>query len=211
MLRIGLAGYEIETIVQDGIDTPVLVKFNQLSVGSLEELENFVIGLNKEQTIKIKDIAVVNEEEIKPAILKSDGLPLLTLDIETTGIDTGSASKIIDTVTRNVLKDYDGYFAKSSGVQSYLDDAFSGLFVALIVSIFLLFMVMACQFESLLKPLVIMASIPLSFTGAFLFLAMTKTTLNVVSFIGIIMLMGVIVNNAIIMLSLIHISEPTRP
>lgn len=200
MLRIGLAGYEIETIVQDGIDTPVLVKFNQLSVGSLEELENFVIGLNKEQTIKIKDIAVVNEEEIKPVILKSDGLPLLTLDIETTGIDTGSASKIIDTVTRNVLKDYDGYFAKSSGVQSYLDDAFSGLFVALVVSIFLLFMVMACQFESLLKPLVIMASIPLSFTGAFLFLAMTKTTLNVVSFIGIIMLMGVIVNNAIIML-----------
>ena len=86
------------------------------------------------------------------------------VDIETTGIDTGSASKIIDTVTRNVLKDYDGYFAKSSGVQSYLDDAFSGLFVALIVSIFLLFMVMACQFESLLKPLVIMASIPLSFT-----------------------------------------------
>ena len=84
--RQGLAGYEIETIVQDGIDTPVLVKFNQLSVGSLEELENFVIGLNKEQTIKIKDIAVVNEEEIKPVILKSDGLPLLTLDIETTGI-----------------------------------------------------------------------------------------------------------------------------
>ena len=74
-------------------------------------MENFVIGLNKEQTIKIKDIAVVNEEEIKPVILKSDGLPLLTLDIETTGIDTGSASKIIDTVTRNVLKDYDGYFA----------------------------------------------------------------------------------------------------
>ena len=89
---------------------------------------------------------------------------------------------------------------KESGVQAYLNDAFKGLAVALVISIFLLYAVMACQFESLSKPLIIMASIPLTFTGAFLALTITNVTLNIVSFIGVIMLMGVIVNNAIIML-----------
>ena len=72
--------------------------------------------------------------------------------------------------------------------------------LALIISVFLLYAVMACQFESLLKPLIIMLSIPLSFTGGFLALAVSGISLNVVSFIGLIMLMGVIVNNAILMI-----------
>ena len=56
------------------------------------------------------------------------------------------------------------------------------------------------QFGSALKPLIIMASIPFSFTGGFIALVITGTSLNVVSFIGLIMLMGVVVNNAIVML-----------
>ena len=59
---------------------------------------------------------------------------------------------------------------------------------------------MAIQFGSALKPLIIMASIPFSFTGGFIALVITGTSLNVVSFIGLIMLMGVVVNNAIVML-----------
>jgi HAE1 family hydrophobic/amphiphilic exporter-1 len=59
---------------------------------------------------------------------------------------------------------------------------------------------MAIQFSSFVKPLIIMAAIPFSFTGGFLALVITGTSLNVVSFIGLIMLMGVIVNNAIVML-----------
>ena len=64
----------------------------------------------------------------------------------------------------------------------------------------LLFAVMAAQFRSVTKPLIIMCAIPFSFTGAFVSLAITGMTLNVVSLVGIIMLMGVIVNNAIVML-----------
>ena len=59
---------------------------------------------------------------------------------------------------------------------------------------------MAVQFGSALKPLIIMASIPFSFTGGFIALVITGTSLNVVSFVGLIMLMGVVVNNAIVML-----------
>lgn len=99
-----------------------------------------------------------------------------------------------------VLDAYEGYGYTEDGVQSYLNDAFGGLVLALIISVFLLYAVMACQFESLLKPLIIMLSIPLSFTGGFLALAVSGISLNVVSFIGLIMLMGVIVNNAILMI-----------
>jgi HAE1 family hydrophobic/amphiphilic exporter-1 len=105
-------------------------------------------------------------------------------------------------VAKDVLakEEYSGYSFVSSGISSYLTDAFEGLAVALVVSFFLLYAVMAIQFSSFIKPIIVMASIPFSFTGGFLALVITGTSLNVVSFIGLIMLMGVIVNNAIVML-----------
>ena len=117
-------------------------------------------------------------------------------------VDTGAAGKKLLAVAQSVLSRAEnaGYSFRQSGISTYLNDAFGGLAVALVISFFLLYAVMAVQFGSALKPLIIMASIPFSFTGGFLALVITRTSLNVVSFIGLIMLMGVVVNNAIVML-----------
>jgi HAE1 family hydrophobic/amphiphilic exporter-1 len=69
----------------------------------------------------------------------------------------------------------------------------------------LVYMVMAAQFESLLDPLIVMFAVPFTFTGVILGLALTGTTLSVISFIGIIMLIGIVVNNAIVLVSYIAI------
>jgi len=66
-------------------------------------------------------------------------------------------------------------------------------------------MVMAAQFESLIDPFIVMFSIPFTFTGVFIFLFFTGTTFSVMSFLGIIMLMGIVVNNAIVLISYIII------
>ena len=83
--------------------------------------------------------------------------------------------------------------------------AFKDLFLLLILGIILVYMVMAAQFESLLDPFIVMFSIPFTFTGVFLGFVLTGTTLSIVTFLGIIMLMGIVVNNAIVLISYINI------
>jgi len=83
--------------------------------------------------------------------------------------------------------------------------AFRDLTLLLILGIALVYMVMAAQFESLLDPFVVMFSIPFTFTGVILGFVLTGTTLSIITFLGLIMLMGIVVNNAIVLISYINI------
>lgn len=83
--------------------------------------------------------------------------------------------------------------------------AFRDLTLLLILGIMLVYMVMAAQFESLLDPLIVMFAVPFTFTGVFLAFLVTRTTLSVITFLGIIMLVGIVVNNAIVLISYINI------
>jgi HAE1 family hydrophobic/amphiphilic exporter-1 len=83
--------------------------------------------------------------------------------------------------------------------------AFKDLALLLILGIALVYMVMAAQFESLLDPFIVMFAVPFTFTGVFLAFLITRTTLSVVTYLGIIMLMGIVVNNAIVLISYINI------
>ena len=137
-------------------------------------------------------------------IIREGGKNVVTLSAETAGIDTGTAGETFTNIIAEVLRDYNGYDFKESGVNSYLNEVFEGLIVTMIIAFILLFAVMSCQFESLVKPFIVIFSIPLSFSGAFLALTVSGVTLNIVSHIGIIMLMGVVVNNAIVMIDRIE-------
>lgn len=83
--------------------------------------------------------------------------------------------------------------------------AFHDLTLLLLLGIALVYMVMAAQFESLFEPFTVMFAIPFTFTGVILGFALTRTTLSVVTFLGIVMLMGIVVNNAIVLISYINI------
>lgn len=83
--------------------------------------------------------------------------------------------------------------------------AFSDLTLLLILGIALVYMVMASQFESLLDPFIVMFAVPFTFTGVFLGFLLTRTTLSLITFLGIIMLTGIVVNNAIVLISYINI------
>ncbi|MDE6356199.1 MAG: efflux RND transporter permease subunit [Clostridia bacterium] len=212
-LRIGIASHTACSVVIDGEEYNINVRFEDGAITSKEDLENFVVGADSDggvKAVKLKDILIADEngdviktEELEACIRRTDGKQMVSVSAALPGTDTGSAGKLMQKIAADVLKgnpDYAGYDFESSGINSYLDDAFGGLAVALVISFFLLFAVMAVQFGSCLKSLIVMASIPFSFTGGFIALVITGTSLNVVSFIGLIMLMGVVVNNAIVML-----------
>ncbi|MDE6867849.1 MAG: efflux RND transporter permease subunit [Clostridia bacterium] len=210
-LRIGLASYTACTVTINGENRDIAVKFDDNAITSRESLENFAVGFDGSEAVLLKDVCEVMEEEKEACIRRSNGNNMISVSAVLPDTDTGTASKKLANIASSVLKNYDGYGFEESGITTYLNDAFAGLAVALVISFFLLYAVMAIQFSSFLKPLIIMASIPFSFTGGFIALVITGTSLNVVSFIGLIMLMGVVVNNAIVMLEKIKQLKAEMP
>jgi HAE1 family hydrophobic/amphiphilic exporter-1 len=98
----------------------------------------------------------------------------------------------------------EGVSAIVSGQNEEMQDSFTSMQFALALAVFLVYLVMASQFESLIHPFVILFTIPLALIGAVLALYVTGTTINVIAFIGIIMLAGIVVNNAIVLVDLIN-------
>lgn len=97
-----------------------------------------------------------------------------------------------------------GYTIDFSGEQENMNESFSALGTALILAIVLVFMVMAAQFESLFQPFIIMFSLPPTFIGVVIGLGLTGTRLSVMSLIGVIMLVGIVLNNAIVLVDYIN-------
>lgn len=97
-----------------------------------------------------------------------------------------------------------GYSVEFVGEQQQMAESFASLGMALLLAILLVYMIMAAQFESLLHPFIIMFTLPPTFVGVVLSLAVTGRTLNVPAFIGVIMLAGIVVNNAIVLVDYIN-------
>lgn len=105
----------------------------------------------------------------------------------------------------NDFKDYgSGYNVEFVGENEEIMKAVSDLTIAGIVAILLVYMIMAIQFQSLLYPLIILATIPLAFTGGLLALLITNMNLSMVSIMGLIILVGVVVNNGIVLIDYIN-------
>jgi len=118
-----------------------------------------------------------------------------------------STGKIVEEIEKKLseITIPDGITVNFGGEAEEQEKAFADLFLLLILGIVLVYMVMAAQFESLLDPFIVMFAIPFTFTGVILAFIITGTTLSVISFLGIVMLMGIVVNNAIVLISYINI------
>jgi HAE1 family hydrophobic/amphiphilic exporter-1 len=97
-----------------------------------------------------------------------------------------------------------GAYWNSSGEEVKRRDSFQKLFFALIISVILVYMVIAAILESLVHPLTIMLSIPFAATGVVFGFLLTKISMNLMGYIGIVMLTGIVVNNAIVLMDRIH-------
>ena len=199
-LRVGLSGYDVSTLSEGNEDYSVTVGWGEEAIPYYGNLSDLIVGFDQEgNVIRLAEVANITLTEGRHIIRKTNGLNLLSISIETYGLDTNTATRYLTDSVNYVLRDYPGYTSASTGLSFYLSDAFEGLFIALIISFFLLYGVMACLFESLRKPFIIIFSFPFAFVGGFLALAISRVSINVVSFIGLIMLMGVIINDAIVL------------
>jgi HAE1 family hydrophobic/amphiphilic exporter-1 len=181
----------------------VLVRSQETDRASLEEIKRTMIQTPDGRAIPIDAIATI-ETSIGPSeIRRSSQQRVAVVSANLAEGDLGEAITHLESLMATVAMP-EGVYARMAGQSQEMDSAFNSLLIALVLAVFLVYLVMASQFESLIHPFVILFTIPMAAIGAVWALWLTGSTISVVVFIGLILLAGIVVNNAIVLIDLIN-------
>ena len=165
----------------------------------LSDVEYVGVPTGIGQVVALKNLVHFHSKDIPVSIGRRDRQRFIGITADIVDRDLGST--IRDLQTRlDGLPIPEGFSLNIAGDWEQQQESFQALNVGFLLAIGLMYMVMASQFESLLHPLLILVSIPLGAIGVILMLVLTDTTLNIQSFIGVVMLAGIVVNNAIVLI-----------
>jgi len=181
----------------------VLVRSVDTRESSIEEIRRLIVNPASERPISLEAVADIRVSQGPSEIRRvaQERVAVITANIAygDLGAAAGEAASIISRIPMP-----NGITAIVAGQSEEMQASFQSLQFALALAIFLVYLVMASQFESLIHPFVILFTIPLALVGAVLALFVTGTTINIVALIGVIMLAGIVVNNAIVLVDLIN-------
>ena len=181
----------------------VLVRSVDTTRASIADIRSLIVNPAAKRPVTLEAVAEIKisrgPAEIRRIAQERVAIISANLAYGDLGAAVADANSIIDGTPMP-----QGITAMVSGQNEEMQDSFRSMRFALLLAVFLVYIVMASQFESLIHPLVILFTIPLALVGAVLALFLTGTTVNVVAFIGIIMLAGIVVNNAIVLVDLIN-------
>ncbi len=184
---------------EDGEEYDVKVRYAPEYRTKVEDLENILIYTPAGKAVRVKDLGKVVERSNPPTIERKDRERIVTVSAVISGAPLGdvvsAGEAVIDQMDLPA-----GVTIQISGSYEDQQDSFADLGTLGVLIIILVFIVMAAQFESLTYPFIIMFSIPFAFSGILLALAITGTTLNVMSMLGGIMLIGIVVKNGIVLI-----------
>ena len=205
-VRNRINGTVVSQFRERGYEYDIRVRYGEEYRQSLEDIENIILYTPTGDALRIKEVGTVNLESSLPEIEREDRQRVVTV--------TGSIYKrALSEVVNDVNKELDkisvpaGIDLVLAGTYEDQQDAFADLFLLLLIAVILVYIVMASQFESLSYPMIIMISIPFSFTGSILALLMFGFSLNVMGMIGGIMLIGIVVKNGIILIEYINVNR----
>lgn len=170
---------------------------------NLETLKQLPIGTQAGTAVLLGEVAELKKTVGPTVVEREDRARVVKVTGQLYNRDLGS---VMDDVKARMerLPKPPGYTVKYGGQNKEMEDAFGGLIKALLFSIVLVYLVMAAQFESFLHPFVIMFSVPLAFVGAIGALVISGRNMDISGMIGVILLVGIVVNNAIVLIDYIN-------
>jgi multidrug efflux pump subunit AcrB len=154
--------------------------------------------------VKVKDVAKVQEVLAPTTVTQIEGTPSVTITATPEASDLGALTATIQSRLDSITDLPPGVTATLGGAAENQREAFTQLGLAMLVAIALVFMIMVGTFRSLVQPLILMVSIPFAATGAVAGLLITDTALGVPAMVGLLMLIGIVVTNAIVLIDLIN-------
>ena len=197
-----LAPQKVGEIETGGTTQDIVVDLGSAPAG-LAELRAYKITTPTGDQVKLDDVADVAQTNVAASIGHNNTQRSITVSL-TPAVDN---LQVVNTDVTNALAGVDlpaGVSTRLGGVSSDQSDAFSQLGLALLVAIAIVYIVMVATFKSLVQPLILLVSVPFAATGALAALLLTGTPLGVPSLIGLLMLIGIVVTNAIVLIDLVN-------
>ncbi|MBN2001358.1 efflux RND transporter permease subunit [candidate division KSB1 bacterium] len=181
----------------------IRVRSQEQDRDGIEDLRNLVVNTTGPIPIPLSTVAEIRLERGPSEIRRVDQERVALVTANLKGRDLGSVSKDIQNAIDGLDLPAD-FRVRVGGQQKEMVTSFDSMKLAIALAIFLVYLVMASQFESLIQPFIIMVTIPFALTGAIIMLLITGTPISVVVLIGVIMLAGIVVNNAIVLVDYIN-------
>lgn len=182
---------------EEKIDVRVLG--DEVRLGKLERVMHLVVNPTSATPVELRSVAELEPVQGPAEIRRIGNTRAVVVTAASKGADLGGLTRRIESQLAT-LELPDDVTVELGGQKREMDAAQASMRGALLLALFLVYVVMACQFESLLQPLVILLTMPLAVIGVVAALALLSIPVSVIVFIGLILLAGIVVNNAIVLI-----------
>ncbi|WP_400263352.1 efflux RND transporter permease subunit [Sphingobacterium sp. SG20118] len=206
-LNVATVGMTMQTAFSGNTDTKyragdteydINIRYDEFGRGSMDDVKNLKFINAKGESIKLEQFADIGYGSGPTLLERRDKSPSVSVQAQVVGKPAGTIATEWE-AEFSKLKLKPGVSFKWGGNMENQQEGFGTLGIALLASIVLVYFVMVALYDSFATPFIVLFSIPLSFIGAFLLLALTNQTLNIFTILGIIMLIGLVAKNAIML------------
>ncbi len=189
----------------NGTQTDVTIVLGDGKATHMQDIENLLLTSTKGEKVQIKDVANVFIADGPQSIQRYNQARVVNVTaMLAPGRDLGSVTQAINKVV-DTFPLPPGYVIEQQGQNQQMQESTQGMILAFVLAVVLVYIILSAQFESVVYPLSIMLSVPLSFFGASFSLWVTGRTLSVPALIGIVLLAGIVVRNAIVLIDFTNI------
>lgn len=206
MIKNRIDGMTATRLRQSGDEYDIVVRYKESARNSITELQNIGVNTPAGQIIRLGEIASVREYWSPPSIDRKRKERIVTVSVT-------PFQRSLSMVVADIQKEIDqvavpsGVMVSVSGAFEDMTESFMDIGFLMLVSLILVYLVMASQFESLKMPLIIMLSIPFAFSGVAIALFISGASLSMIAAIGAVMLIGIVVKNAIVLVDFINLTR----
>lgn len=192
-----LSGMEAVTLTKNGEEYSVRLEYPQGQYEDMNSLMNMTLTTGYQTQIPLSEIAQIQYTDAPESLTRVDGIYQVAITASTTESAKYTADEAIKAAVAQ-MEFPTGVGQSENMMVEMMNEEFSAIFTAIWTAVFLVFLVMAMQFESPRFSGMVMLSIPFSLIGSFFLLFLTGSTLSMVSLMGVLMLVGIVVNNGIL-------------
>lgn len=197
-IRNRINGVTATKYKEDGNEYDVIVRYEEQFRQSTEDIENISIVTPFGKIVKLGEITKLKSFYSPPNIERENKVRVVTVSSALSGSDLGTVKASIETAVSKMDIPSDVAIEFGGSVED-MQESFGDLILLILLSLVLVYIVMASQFESLTEPFIIMFSIPFALSGVLITLYIFNATINIISLIGIVMLIGIVVKNGIVL------------
>jgi HAE1 family hydrophobic/amphiphilic exporter-1 len=190
-----------KTVTIDNESYPIYIKGIARNLSDAEQAKNLKIGFPK--SVTLNDIADVAILELPSHVSHTDTVLSATITGTITDKNVGAVNRAIQQQV-DALPAHPGVDIVTAGIAEEMGNTFSRMFIAIIVAIVIVFLIVILMMRSIINPLIIMVSLPLAFIGSIPALLISGHTLGVSALMGLLMLIGIVLTNAIVLVSMVE-------